>query len=420
MNLYSSIRGVRQVRLHVKNLNYRSLCLILLKSLDKAIKYALSPLGLVIAIIIRVIRPWIIVRIDILVSDRLGHFAANTELYLCEMDAGYNTPKGKYYDIWYHNWPVSNKQLSKMWKRVINIWPGLIMFSTDHISRKLPGSYNHIIPPNKSLDRDVYNLLDDSEPHLNFTEDENKLGRDGLIKIGIPKDREFVCLNVRDSSYLDHALPWKQWDYHDYRDSNIRNYMEAANALTEKGYYVVRMGALVRDKLETKNPMIIDYAANGMRTDFMDVYLGAKCKFCISTSTGFDAIPVIFRRPVLYTDFTHIELFNSFVKKSMTLFKHHYLISEGRNMKISEILKSGVGRIFYTTDYEFRGIKLVNNSPEELKDAVLEMDDRLSGTLDFSYEHLQKKLKNMYAHSDFHGEIRSRVVTKCLVEDSLL
>jgi putative glycosyltransferase (TIGR04372 family) len=166
--------------------------------------------------------------------------------------------------------------------------------------------------------------------------------------------------------------------------------------------------------------MIIDYAANGMRTDFMDIYLGAKCKFCISTSTGFDAIPVIFRRPVLYTDFTHIELFNSFVKKSMTLFKHHYLTSEGRDMKISEILKSGVGRIYYTTDYKFRGIELVNNSPKELKEAVLEMDDRISGKFDDSYEHLQQKLKNMYANSDLHGEIRSRVVTRCLVEDSLL
>jgi putative glycosyltransferase (TIGR04372 family) len=380
----------------------------------------MTPFGFFFAILIRIIQPWIVIRIDILVSDRLGHFAANTELYLCERDAGYNVNGNKYYDIWYHNWPISNKQLATMWGRILNIWPSILMYSTDKISRKLPYADNHIIPANKQLDRDVYNLLDQTEAHLKFTKEEEQLGRQGLVNIGIQKDKEFICLNVRDSSYLDKALPWKQWDYHDYRDSDVNNYISASNLLTQRGYYVIRMGASVSNKMKTNNSMIIDYATNGMRNDFMDIYLGAKCKFCISTSTGFDAIPVIFRRPVLYTDFVHIELFNSFMKSSMTYFKHHYLINENRYMKLSEILESGAGRFYYTSLYNDYGIKLINNSPDELESAVLEMDDRLNGVTDKEYDYLQKNVKKWYSGSEYHGEILSRISTKCLLNDALL
>jgi len=74
--------------------------------------------------IIRLIRPWLLVRIGGLISSRIGHFAANTELYLCERDAGINKPMQRHIDIFYmgHK-PTCNLQLATMWKRVLHIWP---------------------------------------------------------------------------------------------------------------------------------------------------------------------------------------------------------------------------------------------------------------------------------------------------------
>lgn len=423
MNTYIIKRAIKEVLKLIAKKDYKKIELVIIKLSNKFVRYLLSPIGLIIAVLIRIVSPWLIIRMDILVSDRLGHFAANTELYLCEKDFGYNLPirkDVKYYDIWYHNWPVSNKQLSKMWGRILHIYPSFIMYSADKISRKLPGSKNYIIPPNRNLDRDIYNLLDRSSPHLKFTKSEDSIGRKGLIDIGIPEGREFICLNVRDSSYLGEALPWKRWDYHDYRDSDVNNYILAADALTKRGYYVIRMGVSVINKMDSGNPMVIDYATNGMRSDFMDIYLGAKCRFCISTSTGFDAIPVIFRRPVLYTDFAHIEFFNSFTKLSMTYFKHHYITAKKRNMRISEIIDSGLGRCFWTSDYKLAGIDLINNSAEELESAVLEMDDRISGVFEIDYDHLQNKIKGIFSDPEIHGEVKSRIVTRCLLDDYLL
>ena len=43
------------------------------------------------------------------------------------------------------------------------------------------------------------------------------------------------------------------------------------------------MGKIVNDKLETSNPMIIDYANSPFKSDIMDIYLHTKCFFTATT-----------------------------------------------------------------------------------------------------------------------------------------
>ena len=50
---------------------------------------------------IRVISVLVVVRIGSLVSSRLGHFALNTELYLCEYDEGINRPTKLHVDLFF-------------------------------------------------------------------------------------------------------------------------------------------------------------------------------------------------------------------------------------------------------------------------------------------------------------------------------
>ena len=94
-----------------------------MKLIKKILKIPLYILALLVVLIIRFIRPWLLVRFEGLFSTRIGHFAANTELYLCERDACINIPTQRYIDIFYITEPVSNQQLAIMWKRVLRIWP---------------------------------------------------------------------------------------------------------------------------------------------------------------------------------------------------------------------------------------------------------------------------------------------------------
>ena len=46
---------------------------------------------------------------------------------------------------------------------------------------------------------------------------------------------------------------------------------------------------------------------------------------------------------------------------------------------MSEIFTYGVGYSMHSNDYEDKDVKLIDNSPEEIRDAVIEMVDRLEG-----------------------------------------
>ena len=381
--------------------------------------YFLSILAVPAVLVIRLIRPWLLVRLGGLMSVRIGHFAANTELYLCEQDAGINAPKQRYVDLFYMAYrPICNQQLATMWKRILRVWPAWILAPISLINRLIPGGAVHEIGNNTNSDRDVHNLLDRFTPHLEHTSEEEARGEAGMREMGISPDTPFVCLIVRDNAYLDTHLSSGEWNYHNYRDSDIQNYILAAEELAACGYFVIRMGAKVMEAMKTKHPRIIDYATNGMRSDFMDIYLGAKCEFCISVGTGFDAVPYIFRRPVVYVNMVPLGYLFTFRQQFLCITKHHFAAAENRELTLSEIFNHGVGFYMRTSEYASKGIKLIENTPEEIRDVVIEMAERLNGTWKphEDDEVLQRRFWEIfptdavdaYQGRPLHGEIRVR------------
>lgn len=367
--------------------------------------------ALIIVLTVRLVRPVIIVRFQSLISWRIGHFAGNTELYLCELDAGINRPKIRFLDIWYYPCAPCNKQLARMWNRVLHIAPATLSVLIDHINNVIPGGEIHRIGVNTMHDRDVHNLLDRFPQHLSFLSEEVRRGEMELRSLGIPKGAAFVCLAVRDRAYLNDQSPHLDWSRHDYRDCDIQNYILSARKLAERGYYVLRMGALVEESMNVEHPMIIDYATNGMRSDFMDIYLGARCAFCISTTLGFDAVPTIFRRPMVYVDCAPLGIIRTNSPNNISTSKKYWLLNEKRYMTFREIFDAGAGYFLKYKEYEDSGIKLIESSPEEIASVVLEMADRLRGAWNNNEEdeELQHRFWEIFPKNEFHGEIRSRI-----------
>ena len=370
------------------------------------------PISLVSLLLIFLLRPLIKIRIGFLRCDRLGHFGANTELYLCEREKN----KIKTLDLFYYPRKVCNKQLAKMWQRELIVLPWFLLRPLDLIIRSFDALRPLHAAEGKGGDRDILNLMDEMSPHLGFTATEEKRGQAGLRAMGIPEGAQFVCLTVRDSAYLASHYQGADTSAHNFRDSDIQNVVLAAEALADRGYYIVRMGAKVRAPFESASEQVIDYATNGMRSDFMDIYLGAKCAFCISTSTGFDAVPFIFRRPIVYINSVHIGWLFTFSKRFLAIAKHHYSIREGRELSLREIFSNDVGFSLSGADYEAKGIRLIENTPEEIRDVVIEMDELIKGTWKPLAEdaELQKKFWEIFptkainiTGAPFHGEIRS-------------
>ncbi len=338
-----------------------------------------------IILLIRFIRPWFLVRFGEIRSSRIGHFAGNVELYLCERDAGINKPSQQNIDIFYFSENVCNQQLAKMWKRIIKIWPSWIIKPFAQVNNFIPGGELHAIGNNEMNDQDVHSLTEQFPCHLIFSDEENERGEEELLAMGIPKGDQFVCLIVRDSAYLDGPA----WAYHNYRDSDINNYVLAAKYLADQGYFVIRMGAKVHSAMNVAHPRIIDYAANGMRNDFMDIYIGSKCFFCISTSTGWDAIPFIFRKPIAYVNLVPIGSLFAIRWVYLAITKHHILRSENRELSLSEIFTSGVAFCGTSYGFESKDLQLMENTPEEIKDLAQEMLERLNGSLEAHEDDLE-------------------------------
>ena len=337
------------------------------------------PLGLVAAILIVIARPLVLIRVGFLHSDRIGHFAANHEIFLCEDEIRKSQGGRQSIDLYYMGRiPVCNEQLATMWKRKLRVWNSLLLRPISLIFRSTGLLASHVCGDTPSLDRDVKNILDRTTPHLEFTSAEDIKGLALLRQFGVPSGAEYVCFIVRDSGYLK-MLYGDLGDYHSYRNADINNFMLAAEELTKFGVYVFRMGSVVEKQFISENSMIIDYASNELRSDFMDIFLGATCLFCLTTSTGFDAVPLAFRRPLAIVDYVPAGALPTWGKRHIVLTKHHLSESTGNELTLSQILDSKVANAVTSTDYRNAGIRLVENSAIEVANVCIEMYQRLKG-----------------------------------------
>ena len=355
-------------------------------------------------IIIYLLRPWLLIRWYGLTSSRIGHLALDPELYSCRRDAKINQPTQKYIDIFFlGNKYICNRQLVKMLRRSLTVFPAFLMvplFNTNRFFNLfIKKCKQHEIDINSQVDRDVHNIVGKFNPHISFSEEEELKGKKILSELGIPENAKFVCLIVRDSAYLArHKIETlHNFSYHNYRDCDIDNFVLAAEELAARGYYVFRMGIKVHKPLKSSNPKIIDYANSKMRSDFMDIYLGANCTFCISTALGYDAIPSIFRKPVAYI-YTPVGIAQLQAENDLAICKHHLNKKTKKKLTISEIFSSNVVIGLSSAEYENNNVELQENTPEEIKDLVTEMDERISGSWKETEEDLllQKKFWHIF------------------------
>jgi len=363
---------------------------IYLKRFLKIFFYLISPLVIIVILILRPIKK---IRFSLQSSERLGDFAAHMEVYLSENKIK-NSPQ--YLDIFILTDIISNKTFTELLKKKVIILPNFITYPIYHVIKIFEKKYlflQSLILKTKFEDNNFSILKTD----CNLVPDDEFLrkGNDFLKRVGIPKDAKIICLIVRDNEYLKRKFPKKNWDYHNYRNSNIDNYKMAISAATNRGYYVFRMGEFVEKKLEIEgNKKIIDYS-NNYRSDFLDIFLAYRCSFCITTATGWDCVPAFtFRKPVIWTNYTPAGNMLTYSKDFLFSMKNHFDKVKKKKLNLKEISQSNIAYAMDSKLFENSNIELQENEPEDLKDLTLEMIDRLEGNLRISKE--DEELQNNF------------------------
>jgi len=299
--------------------------------------------------------------------------AANQEEYFSQLELGL-LPRE--FRVFVHRDYSSNNALLGILKRSMNICQFFLPLYD--ICQKLGGLG---VSSKKLLDMhgdDAQQLAAKTSQHVELSQAEIDEARKQCIEVGIDPDVPFIPVLGRDSTYLSSI--GEPTDTNSYRNTDINTYIPAMEYLADR-FQVIRVGSVVRDKLKTQHPKVFDYSLSGKRSELLDVYLSAKCHFFFSTGSGLDTITSnLFRLPVLYVNFTPVTAV--YMLKPWTSFipKKLWLTTEKRYLTLSEILERGVGDIYTPRELNPHGIIIHDNTPDEITDAVQEMEARLDGT----------------------------------------
>ncbi len=360
---------------------------VISKGVFFAMLFILAPLWLVR----RAIGFLILIRFGEINAVSFGALALTPELYLSACERGLTKSRSKFHlDIWCFSGRPCNHQLAKMVAWELIIFPFWIVRPFIFLDRLFKANDDFHIP-NPDRDRFVFNtwwkedVLGTTRTHFAFTALEENRATAEMNAMGIGANSEYVCFGGRDSAYLPIAMAQafphmaRDFAYHDYRNMEINNFLPAMEALAAKGIVSIRMGSIVSQKLKTTSPLVIDYASCSLRSDLLDIYLASKCAFFVSPTSGISHSAHLFRRPVAYINVAPLGTLIYLNVRTVFIPKKYWLITENRFMSLREIFAIGADAFFETSEFDQAGIRLIENSPDEICELVSEFQKRIAG-----------------------------------------
>lgn len=292
---------------------------------------------------------------------------------------------------------VSNPELIDRWRRFAEVVtdPEAI----DELTRRYGGTEAHLDfiphPSGRVLHRDLVLQLAQVEwdrqgrpPLLSLTAAEMTRGRFELGRLGLPADAWYACLHCRDAATYDERVPWS---HNKYRNADLANYLPAIEAVTARGGWVLRMGDRKMPPLP-KLPNTIDLATHEAYTPWLDVFCLGSCRFFFGQYSGPVEVSQLFDVPVVGTDWFPL---GTWPRSGRNIFIPKRLVREAdeRGISIAEALRPPRFRGHPPAVYLDAGLKVVDCTAEEIREAVEEMLDRLEGRLAYGPEDERRMAK---------------------------
>lgn len=232
------------------------------------------------------------------------------------------------------------------------------------------------------------------DPLLKLNERDIEYGWAYLKKIGISKDSWFVTLHVRE---IDNRRADLQKT--EPRNANIESYIKAIEMITNMGGVVIRIGNSTMPKLP-KMENVVDYAHMKTKTDNMDVFLIASCRFFIGTTSGPTVIPSLFGKRVIHTNIPTLGYHLS-DSNCIAIPKLVRSTKTGETIKFKDIITSY--HAYATSSKCMKGdYELIDNSPDDICNAVMEMIHNIAGNCNYELSANQLRFKNLCSEYKFN------------------
>ena len=299
----------------------------------------------------------------------------------------------------------ANEFLSMMWRRQTYVVSGSFGESILYAASKIPGmtfetQHDYFDFSSEHDGWELSGLRSKCSYPLKFTNSELEKGQNFLESTICETDKKFVCLLVRDAGHITKTFPNHDNSYTSYRNSNIDSYIPAAEALAEMGYTVFRMGLDVEKPLISAHPRVIDYATNGMRSDFLDIFLSAHCTFFISTGTGLDEVPKMFNRQITYLNF--LPFFEILTYQDILIYPKLLCDKNTKRLlSFREIIERNLFLASRSDQYSQGDVSIIDLTSEEILAVTIESARKAEGSWipNSDYSHSAKKLDNIFRNS---------------------
>ena len=240
---------------------------------------------------------------------------------------------------------------------------------------------------------------------IEFTDEEQACGEKFLHQTfnSWNPDQWFVCVFARDGSYYNETPESANW----FRNAKVESFVPAIESIIERGGHVIRIGAKVDHELRIDHPQFFDYSASELRSPLLDLYLIAHAKFFVGTPSGLCHAALLFDTPQLNVNTVNLindSSVNLYIPKKVTDLKGK-IIPYG--LYLDHFYHSGTVAEFWENGTSQRlklGIEYVDNTPEEIRDATIEMMLRLedkykdSGLANTARRSLRRILEERKAH----------------------
>lgn len=355
------------------------------------------PPAIFFVLLIFVARLFVIIQIYKVHSWRFGHLIADSQIISLETKEWNKIHKKKKFIIFYFSSDESSNDyfVQKLKENHFHIQKRLgftIFYFCNY--------FKFLVTTTDENSTDPNGLMIKNPPQIKFNSKDMDIGTKFLKKYGLEPESKYVCLHVRDAAFLGEENDGSKYLKHSTRNSSIENYKVAAETLADLGYSVFRMGSAVKETLDSSHPKVFDYATNGMRTEFLDIFLGAHCTFAVVTNSGWSHVPRIFGRPIIFVN--SVPFFQPNLATTKALFYPKRIVdtSNHQPLSLNSLVSRGVILQSNKFELESRGVILEDLSTQDLVDAVIEMVQRVEMRFQQSekskifYESLIRELKN--------------------------
>jgi putative glycosyltransferase (TIGR04372 family) len=296
----------------------------------------------------------------------------------------------------------------RYWRQYIRIIPpGLLQ-------RFLAGVRDHVGPIDDLADYafnitvparayEIQGKWNGRPPLLSLTSDDRERGQRVLHDMGLPEDAWFVCLHAREGGYSP-----ADEHHHSYRNVDISSYDQAMVDIRARGGWCIRMGDSSMSPVKSE-PGFIDYALSRFKSDWMDIYLCASCRFFLGDNSGLFNLAGAFGTVAALTNTVPLVCGYSAYYGHLSIPKQ--MLRHGRRMTLPECFSKDVGWLRLTFEFEKAGISFIDNSSDEIAALAREVFGRLDGTVTYTAEDemLQERMRGLIQPGQDCWQTSSRI-----------